>query len=59
MQENIWVQIFWVVCVATAIVASVLVIWRRSARNAGAASVSATTAAPAGVSRDEETSRKG
>jgi hypothetical protein len=28
MNENVWVQIFWVLCVATAIVASVLAIWR-------------------------------
>jgi hypothetical protein len=32
MQENVWVQIFWVVCVAIAIVASVLAIWRPQAR---------------------------
>ena len=35
MQENIWVQIFWVACVATAIVASVLAIWSRRARYIG------------------------
>ena len=35
MQENIWVQIFWVACVATAIVASVLAIWSRRARYVG------------------------
>jgi hypothetical protein len=32
MQENIWVQVFWVACVATAIVASVLANWSRWAR---------------------------
>jgi hypothetical protein len=32
VQENIWVQIFWVACVATAIVASVLATWSRRAR---------------------------
>jgi hypothetical protein len=35
MQENVWVQIFWVACVATAIVASVLAIWSRRARYIG------------------------
>ena len=35
MQENIWVQIFWVACVATAIVASMLAIWSRRARYVG------------------------
>jgi hypothetical protein len=35
MQENIFVQIFWVACVATAIVASVLTIWSRRARYVG------------------------
>jgi len=35
MQENIWVQIFWVACVATAIMASVLAIWSRRARYVG------------------------
>ena len=35
MQENTWVQIFWVACVATAIVASVLAIWRPQARYIG------------------------
>ena len=35
MQENIWVQIFWVACVATAIAASVLAIWSRRARYVG------------------------
>lgn len=35
MQENIWVQIFWVACVATAIAASVLTIWSRRARYVG------------------------
>ena len=29
MQEDIWVQIFWVVSVATAIMAGVLPIWRQ------------------------------
>ena len=28
MQEIMWVQIFWVLCIATAVVASVLAIWR-------------------------------
>jgi len=32
MQENTWVQIFWVACVGTAIVASVLAAWSRRAR---------------------------
>lgn len=32
MQENAWVQGFWVACVATAIVASVLATWRLRAR---------------------------
>jgi hypothetical protein len=32
MAENIWVQVFWVACVATAIVASVLANWSRRAR---------------------------
>jgi hypothetical protein len=31
MQENMWVQILWVACVGTAIVASVLAIWSRRA----------------------------
>jgi hypothetical protein len=35
MQENLWVQIFWVACVATAIVASVLAIWFPRARYIG------------------------
>jgi hypothetical protein len=35
MQENVWVQILWVACVATAIVASVLTIWSRRARYVG------------------------
>jgi hypothetical protein len=39
MQENIWVQIFWVACVATAIVASVLAIWSRWARYVGRVAV--------------------
>jgi hypothetical protein len=39
MEENIWVQIFWVVCVATAIVASVLAIWRPRARYVGRVAV--------------------
>ena len=40
MQENILVQFFWVVCVATAIVASVLAIWRPRARYIGRVAVS-------------------
>jgi hypothetical protein len=39
MQENVWVQIFWVLCVATAIVASVLAIWRPRARYIGRVAV--------------------
>jgi hypothetical protein len=39
MQENIWVQIFWVACVGTAIVASVLAIWSRRARYIGRVAV--------------------
>ncbi len=39
MQENIWVQIFWVLCAATAIVASVLAIWRPRARYIGRVAV--------------------
>jgi hypothetical protein len=39
MQENTWVQIFWVACVATAIVASVLAIWSRRARYLGRVAV--------------------
>jgi hypothetical protein len=39
MQENVWVQIFWVFCVATAIVASVLAIWRPGARYIGRVAV--------------------
>ena len=39
MQENIWVQIFWVLCVATAIVASVLAIWMPRARDIGRVAV--------------------
>jgi hypothetical protein len=35
VQEAVWVQIFWIVCVATAIVASVLAIWSRRARYIG------------------------
>jgi hypothetical protein len=35
MQENIWIQIFWVACVGTAIVASVLATWSRRARYVG------------------------
>ena len=35
MQENIWIQIFWVACVATAIVASVLATRRRRVRYIG------------------------
>ena len=33
MQEIMWVQIFWVLCIATAVVASVLAIWRPRARS--------------------------
>jgi hypothetical protein len=32
MADNIWVQVFWVACVATVIVASVLANWSRRAR---------------------------
>ena len=39
MQENIWVEIFWVACVATAIVASVLATWSRRARYIGRVAV--------------------
>jgi hypothetical protein len=39
MQENTWVQIFWVACVATAIVASVLAIWSRRAGYVGRVAV--------------------
>jgi hypothetical protein len=39
MEENLWAQIFWVVCVATAIVASVLAIWRPRARYIGRVAV--------------------
>jgi hypothetical protein len=39
MQESILVQIFWVACVATAIVASVLAIWRPRARYIGRVAV--------------------
>ena len=39
MQENMWVQIFWVACVATAIGASVLAIWRPRARYIGRVAV--------------------
>ena len=39
MQENTWVQIFWLACVATAIVASVLAIWSRRARYVGRVAV--------------------
>jgi hypothetical protein len=39
MQENIFVQFFWVACVATAIVASVLTIWSRRARYVGRVAV--------------------
>jgi hypothetical protein len=35
MQENIWVQIFWVACVGTAIVASVLATWSQLADISG------------------------
>jgi hypothetical protein len=41
MQENLWVQIFWVLCVAAAIVASVLAIWRPRARYIGRVAVGA------------------
>jgi hypothetical protein len=39
MEENVWVQIFWLACVATAIVASVLAIWRPRARYIGRVAV--------------------
>jgi hypothetical protein len=39
MQEIMWVQIFWVLCIATAIVASVLAIWRPRARYFGRVAV--------------------
>jgi hypothetical protein len=39
IQENTWVQIFWLACVATAIVASVLAIWSRRARYVGRVAV--------------------
>jgi hypothetical protein len=39
MQENIWVQGFWVACVATAIVSSVLATWRLGARYVGRVAV--------------------
>ena len=39
MEENIWVQLFWVVCVATAIVASVLAIWIPRTRYIGRVAV--------------------
>jgi hypothetical protein len=39
MQENLWVQIFWVACVGTAIVASVLATWSRRARYIGRVAV--------------------
>jgi hypothetical protein len=39
MQENMWVEIFWVACVATAIVASVLATWSRRARYIGRVAV--------------------
>ena len=39
MQENIWVQIFWVACVATVIVAGVLATWSRRARYIGRVAV--------------------
>ena len=39
MQEILWVQIFWVVCVATAIVAGVLAIWLPRARYIGRVAV--------------------
>jgi hypothetical protein len=39
MQESLWVQIFWVLCVATATVASVLAIWRPRARYVGRVAV--------------------
>jgi hypothetical protein len=35
MEDNVFVQIFWVACVTTAIVASVLTIWSRRARYVG------------------------
>ena len=39
MQEIMWVQIFWVLCIATAVVASVLAIWRPRARYIGRVAV--------------------
>lgn len=39
MQEGSWVQVFWTACVATAILASVLTIWRRRARYVGRVAV--------------------
>lgn len=39
MQENSWVQIFWTACVATAIVGSVLTIWRPRAVYVGRVAV--------------------
>ena len=39
MQDNSWVQVFWTACVATAIVASVLTIWKRRARYVGRVAV--------------------
>lgn len=39
MQENMWVQIFWVACVGTAIVVSVLATWSRRARYIGRVAV--------------------
>jgi hypothetical protein len=35
MQENVFVQIFWIACIATGIVASVLTIWSERARYVG------------------------
>ena len=39
MQENLWVQIFWVACVGTEILASVLATWSRRARYLGRVAV--------------------
>jgi hypothetical protein len=39
MEENTWVQIFWVSCIAAAIVASLLAIWRPRARYIGRVAV--------------------
>jgi hypothetical protein len=39
IQEIMWVQIFWVLCIATAVVVSVLAIWRPRARYIGRVAV--------------------